>query len=384
MVLAFAGQLLLLGSVTWTQALLFSLRDWYPWLLLGPLAVWLALRFPLERHKLAVSIPIHALACIAAVIFYGLMVPRPLPGGRGPFGGGPQFRFRGGPGPEQLPAGPRENEARQRPPSGEGLGENPFPPRHAPDERTIFLNRTVMHARFNVPIYWVIVSVAHALTYYRRSQERERAALELEGRLSEAKLQSLRMQLHPHFLFNTLNAISTLVHKDPAAADEMIGNLSELLRATLDTAEQEIPLREEMAFLDRYLEIQQVRFGERLKIERRIDVQALKGRVPALILQPLVENAIRHGIEPQPGSGLVSIRAEVKEGTLQLEILDNGQGLQGGFKQPEGIGLANTRARLQALYGNAAHLVLQSGAEGGCLVQVQLPFRDEDTNLNRG
>ena len=251
--------------------------------------------------------------------------------------------------------------------------------RHMPDPRVVFFSRAGMHARFNVPIYWVIVSVAHALTYYRRSQERERKALELEGRLSEAKLQSLRMQLHPHFLFNTLNAIATLIHKDPKAADEMIGNLSELLRATLDTGQQEVSLRQELAFLDRYLEIQQARFGERLRIERRIDTAALGGRVPTLILQPLVENAIRHGIEPQPGTGVVSINAALKEGLLQLEIRDNGQGLKSG---PEGIGLANTRARLQALYGDASRLVLQSGADGGCSVQVQIPFRDEDPNAD--
>lgn len=380
LVLAFAGQLYFTGNIPWSEAALISLRDWYPWLLLGPAVAWVALHFPLERHRLRLSIPVHILGCIAAVFFYGLMVPRP-PIGRGPAGGGgPQMRLRGN--PERLPPRMPEN----RPPGASRPEPMPFPPendpglRHVPDLRGMFFERAGMHARFNVPIYWVIVSVAHALTFHRRSQERERKAIELEGRLSEAKLQSLRMQLHPHFLFNTLNAISTLVHKDPKAADEMIGNLSELLRATLDTAQQEVPLRQELAFLDRYLEIQQTRFGERLRVEKRIDAAALDARVPTLILQPLVENAIRHGIEPQSGAGVIGIHAGLGDGQLQLEVADNGRGLKAGT---EGIGLANTRARLQALYGSAARLVLQSGADGGCSVQVRLPFRDEDSNADR-
>ena len=234
---------------------MISLRDWYPWLLFGPIVVWLALRFPLERDRWQVSIPVHILGCAAAVLLYGLMVPRG-PAGR-PLSGGPASRFRGG--SEQRPPFPPEN----RPPGAGSPGRGQLPPegeivlRHAPDPRALFFNRAGMHARFNVPIYWVIVSVAHALTYYRSSQERERKALELESRLSEAKLQSLRMQLHPHFLFNTLNAIATLVYKDPKAADEMIANLSELLRATLDTTQQEVTLRQELAFLDRYLGFRQ-------------------------------------------------------------------------------------------------------------------------------
>jgi sensor histidine kinase YesM len=243
--------------------------------------------------------------------------------------------------------------------------------------RASFLNRLVIHSRFNIPIYWAIVSIVHALAYYTRSQERERKALELENRLADAKLQALRMQLHPHFLFNTLNAISTLVHKDPQAADEMIGNLSELLRATLDTTEQEIPLRQELGLLERYLEIQQARFGERLRIEKEIEPAALEGRVPTLILQPLVENAIRHGIEPQPGPGVVGIRAQRNGERLELAVRDSGTGIKASAKAPEGIGLANTKARLQQLYGQSARLVLNRAAKGGCSVEIELPFREK-------
>lgn len=388
LVLVFAGQLYLSANLPWPEAILASLRDWYPWLLLGPIAAWLASTFPLERQRFKISVPIHVIGCIAAVFLYGLMVPRPPMGRGGPLGaggGGPPFRWRGG-APEQLPSSGPDSW----PSEGGPRAQPPFPPnseagiRHMPDQRSFYVNRAIMQARFNVPLYWVIVSVVHALTYYRRSQERERNALELEGRLAEAKLQTLQMQLHPHFLFNTLNAIATLVHKDPQAADEMIGNLSELLRATLETAQQEIPLRQELVFLDRYLEIQQVRFGDRLRIEKRIDASALDGQVPTLILQPLVENAIRHGIEPQPGTGLVRIRADLIDGRLQLEVADNGKGLKEASKSADGIGLSNTRARLQALYGNAARLVIESGADGGCSVQLQLPYRDENPNRDRG
>jgi sensor histidine kinase YesM len=237
------------------------------------------------------------------------------------------------------------------------------------------LDALVTHAKLNLPIYWVIVSIVHALTYYRRSQEREHKALELEARLADAKLHALRMQLHPHFLFNTLNAISTLVHKDARAADEMIANLSELLRATLDAEGQEITLREEIALLDRYLEIQQTRFGDRLRIEKDIDGAALGGLVPTLILQPLVENAIRHGIEPESGPGQISVRAERKENQLFLRVHNNGGDEPRHPKRPSGIGLANTQARLTELYGDAARFRLNSKSGEGFAVEIEIPFR---------
>ena len=234
----------------------------------------------------------------------------------------------------------------------------------------------VMRAKFNIPIYWIIVSIVHTLTWYRRSQERERSALQLEARLADARLEALRMQLHPHFLFNTLNAISTLVHRDPHAADEMIGNLSELLRATLDTTAQEIPLRQELHLLDQYLEIQQLRFGDRLQVEKEIDAAALEVKVPTLILQPLVENAIRHGIEPQTGQGKLHISAARDGQTLRLRVRDNGPAAKPAAEAKAGIGLVNTRSRLKELYGQAASLTLTSGSEGGFLAAIDIPCRE--------
>jgi LytS/YehU family sensor histidine kinase len=242
--------------------------------------------------------------------------------------------------------------------------------------RRFFMEGLVMRAKFNIPIYWIIVSIAHALTWYRRSQERERSALQLEARLADARLEALRMQLHPHFLFNTLNAISTLVHRDPHAADEMIGNLSELLRATLDTTAQEIPLHQELHFLDQYLEIQQLRFGDRLQVEKEIDATALEVKVPTLILQPLVENAIRHGIEPQTGQGKLRITAACDGQTLRLRVCDNGPAAKPAAEGKAGIGLANTRSRLKELYGQSASLTLTTGSDGGFVAAIDIPCRE--------
>ena len=363
LVLAFAGHVVFTSDLSWTDAAIVSLRDWFPWIILGPAVAWLAIRYPLERQNLALSIPVHIAACLAAVVLSEL-VSRPAPGGPGQLPGPPPYRMR--------PEGEPPDGAPPFTP-----GERPRLPGQPQHPRT-FLNGVFMRARFTMPIYWVIVSFVHALTFYRRSEARERQAAELEARLADAKLQALRMQLHPHFLFNTLNAISTLVHKDPRAADEMIANLSELLRATLDTAEQEIPLRQELAFLDRYLEIQKVRFGERLRVDKQIDAATLDARVPALVLQPLVENALKHGIEPNPGPGIVGIRAARRNDTLQLTVRDNGAGMNGGANSSGGgIGLANTRTRLQELYGQRASLVLHSLAEGGCAVDLEIPYHQE-------
>jgi two-component system, LytTR family, sensor kinase len=369
LVLAFAGQLVLTSRRDWTQALTASARDWFPWALLSPAVAWLALRFPLESRKLQLSIPIHLLACLLALVVCESLSP-PLPSPRGPLRQGPPGEFRPGPPDEGPPFGPG-------PPDREGFPPD-RPPMPLPEPRRgSFINSLLIRARVNVPIYWAIVSIVHALSYYRRSQDRERKSIELEARLTEARLHALRMQLHPHFLFNTLHAISTLVHKDPRAADEMIANLSELLRVTLDSShQQEITLRKELEFLDRYLDIQQVRFGDRLRVEKEIDASALDGQVPTLVLQPLVENAIRHGIEPQPAPGLLSIRA-LREGEhLRITIHDNGTGVKKPAGQQDGIGLSNTRARLQELYGTSARLIISTASEGGCSVEVDIPYHE--------
>ncbi len=230
----------------------------------------------------------------------------------------------------------------------------------------------------NLLIYWVIVSVGHAVEYYRRYQARGIRAAELEKRLAEARLEALQMQLNPHFLFNTLHAISSLVHKDAEAADRMIARLSDLLRTALDTAStQEVPLRQELDFLRSYLEIEQTRFGDRLKVNLDIDPATLEARVPNLILQPLVENAIRHGIEDQAKDGILELRARRENGNLCVEVSDNGAGLPKNESPAERIGLSNTRARLRELYGARHTFELHNREEGGLTVRIRIPFRPE-------
>ena len=383
LVLVFAGQLILTNNLAWQDALTLSLRDWFPWALLAPVVAWLSFKFPIERGQWALSVPVHIAACTLAVVLCDFLarpatVPLgPPPGAgfgrlddQGPWKSRPPFANQG-PGTENL-----------RPAVGHdvrsaGAG-HPLPGPRGEIRRRVYMEGLVMRAKFNLPIYWIIVSIVHALTWHRRSQEGERSALQLEARLADARLDALRMQLHPHFLFNTLNAISTLVHRDANAADEMIGNLSELLRATLDTTAQEIPLRRELHFLDRYLEIQQVRFGDRLQVEKEIDAAALDVNVPTLVLQPLVENAIRHGIEPRTGQGRLHITATREGRILHLSVRDNGTGSKPASESKDGIGIANTRSRLQQLYGEEARLTLTTAADGGFIACIDLPCREAD------
>jgi LytS/YehU family sensor histidine kinase len=231
--------------------------------------------------------------------------------------------------------------------------------------------------QYNVWVYWVIVSVCHAFDYYRKFHERELRASELEKRLAQAKLQALQSQMNPHFLFNTLHTISALMHKDVEAADHMVMKLSELLRLALDNTEvHEVSLSQELDFLKRYLEIEQTRFRDRLKVEMQIAPETLRARVPNLVLQPLVENAIRHGIERHARPGRIVLRAERRNGALELEVQDNGNGLPPGGLAREGIGLSNTRSRLETLYGSNHQFELRNVESGGLLARVVIPLHE--------
>jgi two-component system LytT family sensor kinase len=222
-------------------------------------------------------------------------------------------------------------------------------------------------------VYWVIVLISHAAAYYQRYREGELRA-------SQAQLQALKMQLHPHFLFNALHSISALVHSDPDAADKMIARLGDFLRLTLDSAAaQEVSLRQELEFLNCYLDIERTRFRDRLTTEIHADPQVLDCVVPNLILQPIVENAIRHGVSQRAAHGHVEVRASRAGNALRLEVRDNGRGLPvgdeaGRGKQGGGVGLANTRARLQQLYGGAYRFELQNAPAGGAVVTLELPL----------
>lgn len=336
--LSFARQFYVSSSsfgnpVSWRHALSHSLADWYLFAVLSPPAIWLAGRFAFARSHWLRNSVLHVAA--SAVFSIGWMALRAVVG-----------QWQSSVAGEPIAFG------------------NAF--------QTLFLKTFY----FNMLVYWVIVSVAHTFGYYQKFHERELSALELEKRLTQAKLQALQMQINPHFLFNTLHAISALMHKDVEAADRMIARLSDLLRYALESTEaHEVPLQQELDFLDRYLEIEQTRFGKRLTVHKEIDQDALQAKVPNLVLQPLVENAIRHGIEPQAKPGRIELRAQRVANQLQLQVCDNGMGLSAGEVPDEGVGLSNTRARLQQLYGEAQKLEFRNGADGGLVVSVTIPFR---------
>lgn len=224
--------------------------------------------------------------------------------------------------------------------------------------------------------YWILIGVYHAIVYQRLYRAEKVAAAEVAAQLAQARLDSLAMQLQPHFLFNTLNSISVLTAEDPQKANRMLLRLSELLRLTLDgTAKHEVSLGEELLFLERYLEIQRVRFEDRLAVVFEIEPAARAARVPCLLLQPLAENAIRHGIEQDPGGGTLTVLARRSGDDLKLEVRDNGRGLREAAGVRDGLGLVNTRARLSQLYGARQRLEVNAPASGGVCVAITLPFR---------
>lgn len=229
---------------------------------------------------------------------------------------------------------------------------------------------------WNMQWYLMIVVIDHAVDYYRGFRDRQLHASRLETQLVNAQLQSLKMQLQPHFLFNTLHAISELVYEDPDAADRMITRLGDLLRLSIDASvAQEISLQEELEFLRAYVEIEQTRFQDNLTVRMQIEPDTLDAQVPNLLLQPLVENAIRHGTAARTGAGEIMITAARENGTLRLVVKDNGKGLSTERPVREGVGVGNTRARLQQLYGEAHRFELRNGSGGGVVATVEIPYR---------
>ena len=344
LVLLFAAQLAMTSSASWRQAVRFGASFWALWLLFLPAVAWLSFRFPIERRRLLRNVSLHLLACLLIVV-------------------ASKASFR--------------------------AASRIFPPAHRSERRLgplgafgVFLG---LRAALDVLVYWSLVGVCQGIRNFRISQERERRATELEARLTSAKLQALRMQINPHFLFNTLNSIAALVYVNPRAADEMLGDLSELLRRSLDSMEeQEVPLAQELEFIGAYISIEQKRFGERLRLEQSVPDELMKALVPALILQPLVENAIRHGIEPRRGPGLISIEAKQEDKHLHLIVRDNGRGLPGADLNSSvrrGVGLANTQARLQGLYGQDQSFSFGRAEPQGCRVDIHLPFHLEPVHV---
>jgi sensor histidine kinase YesM len=245
----------------------------------------------------------------------------------------------------------------------------------------------VVNLHFSLAIYWAVVAIHQAILNYRKYRERELQTSQLEARLAQSRLQVLKMQLHPHFLFNTLNAISELVHRDPDIADRMLTDLSDLLRMSFENLEvQEIPLKQELEFLRKYLEIEQTRFHDRLEVKMDIGTDTLDASVPNMILQPLVENAIKHGISPKAEGGHVNIEASRNNGHLHLRVNDDGVGIAANDAKPieEGVGLSNTRRRLKHLYGDGHKFEFRPDGKHGVSVLLDIPYKqykDQPRNI---
>jgi len=318
-------------TVAFKRAFLYSLLDSYTWALLTPVVLWLGARFAIQRNNWWRAVPLQILFAIVFAIIHVVIFTLVLP----------------------------------------LIGY----------ESSLRVTRSVFLARFHSDLltYWLLIGLRHAVDYYRKFQDRELKATQLEARLAEAQLQVLKMQLQPHFLFNTLHAISALVHQDVDAADRMITRLAEFLRITLDSVGvQEIELKGELEALDKYLEIEQVRFGDRLTVVRSIEPETLDLLLPNLILQPLVENAVRHSIAPRAAGGLIEIRARAKGNDLVIDVIDDG-GASATVPLREGVGLTNTRARLQQLYGLAQTVEIRAGHGAGFRVTLTLPARGKST-----
>ncbi|MBL9137310.1 MAG: histidine kinase [Verrucomicrobiales bacterium] len=359
LVLLFAAPLALSRPpLPWREAVSFGASFWALWLLFLPVAAWLSFRFPIERRRLLRHLGLHLLACL--LIAASSRATFRAVSNTFPRASRPEASRAPGP-----PPGSKTD--RLGPPGGFG----------------VFIG---LRSALDVLVYWSLVGVCQAITNFRSSQERGRRAAELEARLNRAKLQALRVQINPHFLFNTLNSIAALVYVNPRAADEMLGDLSALLRRSLDSMEdQEVTLAQELDFVGVYLAIEQKRFGGRLQLEQIVPDDLRKALVPALLLQPLVENAVRHGIEPQRGPGLISIEAKREDHHLHLVVRDNGRGLKvadvnGSVRA--GIGLANTQARLQGLYGPSQRFSFGKAEPQGWRVDIHLPFHLEPVPIS--
>ncbi len=325
------------NPISFWRILSWQLASGYAWFIVSPLIFWLSKRFPFDDNQWKASVPIHIVASIAVSLAILTIDAYVLP----KLGYLSRFNLTS----------------------------------YWETYKILFF----VNFHFSIAIYWGVVAIHQAILYYRKYRARELQTSQLEARLAQSRLQVLKMQLHPHFLFNTLNAISELVHRDPDTADRMLTDLSDLLRMSFENLEvQEIPLKQELEFLRKYLEIEQTRFHDRLEVKMDIGPDTLDASVPNMILQPLVENAIKHGISPRAEGGKINIEAWRKNGHLHLSVSDDGVGVNsGGVKAfTEGVGLSNTRRRLKHLYGNGHKFELEPEEAHGLNVRLDIPYRE--------
>jgi two-component system, LytTR family, sensor kinase len=306
------------------------------WLALMPVVLWLGTRLPLRRGRRAASALGHASAAAALAALYAELMVRLYTG-------------------------------------------------WWPEPGTLVSDRVADWAvrfQFGLFTYGFLLSWGYVHEYFTAMRERDLAVARLETELAQAQLRALKAQLQPHFLFNTLHAITVLIRHDADAAGRMVMRLSDLLRMTLvDADRQETTLEHELRFLRLYLEIEQTRFHDRLAVDWQVSPGLARAAVPTLLLQPLVENALRHGIGARSGTGRVLIGASRANGTLVLEVSDDGPGPRAATEAGRGLGLAATRGRLAQLYGDAHRFAFERNDAGGVRVTVGIPYRElEETS----
>ena len=340
--------------IAWWRLVAWQLSTGYVWVALTPFILWLGKRFPIQRSnwisRSALHLAVSAIVSAAYIAAY----------------------------------------------TGITRSLNVFPDWKINVLKDQYIHFLWMYFHLHVFTYFAIFGAGLAFDYYHKYRDRERQAAELKTQLAEAQLQVLRAQLHPHFLFNTLNTIAGLVrNNENKAAVDMLAGLSDLLRRALVTSgSQEVALRDELEFIDRYLAIQQMRFSDRLSVKTDIDPDTLDASVPNLILQPLVENAIRHGLAARAAPGLLSLTARRENGHLQITIYNDGPTLTEGWRIDDcaGIGLRNTRDRLEQLYGSKHLLEVRNQGAGGVVARLAIPYRvklqdgqgkEKDQNGNR-
>lgn len=309
------------------------LASWYTWAVIAPGIVWLGRRFRVDRAPRARNLLIHLLAGVAVALVHSAAATL----------------------------------------ASITLFGEPITWAHWYDT---YIRWLAWSSPWSLVIYWIVLAVSYAWDYYGRARSEQLRASNLESQFAKAQLETLKQQLQPHFLFNTLNSISVLMQKgDVAGSTSMVYGLSDLLRYTLNRdGQQEVPLAEELEFTRKYLEIERTRFGDRLKIHYMVSPETLACRVPVFLLQLLVENAIRHGIAKKAGVGQVSISAECEDGRIRITVEDDGVGLsQGEREEPEGIGIKNARRRLAFLYGNDFRLDVSERRPSGVIATLEIP-----------
>ncbi len=329
------GRYIFRTPVTWDQALKTNLSFYYIWACIAPLVLWLGKRFRFERGSRTLSFFVHL---PTSVLFSSIQL---------------------------LIA--------------EIVVQSFSPDRLHLYEAFKAIERTfIVYFHINFLTYWAILGIGYGREYYRKFREREVRGAQLRTQLTQAQLQALKMQLHPHFLFNTFNTISSLMHKNVDDVDRVLARLGDLLRYSLhNVGVQEVTLREEMEFLQRYVEIEQTRFENRLKVKISVEPEVLDCKVPNLILQPLVENAIRYAVAPRASGGCIEISARQVIGSLKISVVDDGPGLPEGYdlQAHEGVGLRNSRERLEQLYGENHRFILSNKSPEGLEVAIVIPIR---------